>query len=103
MTASETCVREEIRQEDTMSEENKVKQETGGWQTVADALTKAGYGTVTRQAVYAWWKRRNKTGFQTGELVNGRRKFDVTAALAWRSKYVPNRGGRPRKQNVDTR
>lgn len=82
-----------------MSEEKKA-QETGGWQVVADALTKAGYGRVTRQAVYAWWRRRNKTGFPAGELVNGRRKFNIASALAWRSDYVPNKGGRPKKSEV---
>lgn len=81
--------------------EKTVEREIGGWQNVADALTKAGFGNVTRQAVYAWWKRRNKTGFPAGELVKGRRKFDIAEAISWRANYVPNKGGRPRKQKVD--
>lgn len=98
VTASGACVREEMRQEDTVSVKTK-ERETGGWQNVADALTKAGFGNVTRQAVYAWWRRRNKTGFPAGELVNGRRKFDIASTLVWRLNYVPNKGGRPRKKS----
>jgi len=101
VTSSGACVREEMRQEEDTVIEKTIEREVGGWQSVADALTKAGYGNVTRQAVYAWWKRRNKTNFPEGELVNGKRKFRIAAAVNWRSSYVPNKGGRPKKSKID--
>lgn len=97
VTASGTNAINETRQEMDVSEETK-RPEFGGWQAVAEALTAAGYGDVSRQAVYGWWRRRDKTGFPEVVRVDGRRKLRLAEVMEWRRAYVPNKGGRPRKQ-----
>lgn len=69
----------------------------GGWQQVANHLTEAGYPT-TRQRVYGWWKNRMHNGFPEGIRISGRLKLPVAEVIEWRTRYVPNRGGRPRKE-----
>ena len=85
-----------------MAEEKKT--ELAGWTAVASSLKVAGYGDVSRQAVYGWWRRRDNTGFPEGTHVTegkktsrGTLKFKLSEVLDWRRDYVPNKGGRPKK------
>lgn len=80
----------------------------GGWQTVATALCEAGFEGTSRQMVYQWWLRRDKIGFPEGEALevprrrgNGVRRrvfLPVDEVIEWRKTYVPDPGGRPRKE-----
>lgn len=83
------------------------KKEYGGWQAVATALCAAGFET-NRQMVYGWWRRRDKIGFPAGIVAsvprtrgNGSRRavmLPIDDVVEWRKTYVPNPGGRPRKE-----
>lgn len=69
-----------------------------GFQGVAEALSTEAR-PVSRQQVYVWWVRRARNGFpdRANEGV-GRPRFDLDAVRDWYAGYVPDRGGRPRKE-----
>lgn len=79
----------------------------GGWQTVATALCEAGFENTSRQMVYGWWQRRDKIGFPEGRVIESaprgggfarqRVLLPVDKVIEWRKTYVPDPGGRPRK------
>ena len=73
---------------------------TGGWTEVARALSTPAQ-TVSRQQVYAWWKRRASNGFpECGACalgIQGRHIFVMAEVADWYARYRPSVGGRPRK------
>lgn len=56
----------------------------------------------TRQQVYAWWRRRANNGFpEKYELsVDGQKRqlLMLPEIYDWWLRYVPSKGGRPRKK-----
>jgi len=66
----------------------------GGWTVVGRALSTPEH-EITRQQIYAWWRKRDKNGFPDKIELNGRTVFDLAATTRWFESYVPNRGGRP--------
>jgi hypothetical protein len=90
-----------------MAEEERKHPRYGGWQLTATALTDAGFGDVSRQMVYGWWLRRDKINFPDGVTVRTlnrrgesreRVMLPVDEVIEWRRTYVPDPGGRPRKE-----
>lgn len=70
-----------------------------GFQGVAEALsTEARH--VSRQQVYVWWTRRERNGFPDRINEAGTPRFDLAAVREWYANYVPDRGGRPRKDDA---
>lgn len=68
-----------------------------GFQGVADALSTESR-PISRQQVYVWWTRRARNGFPDRHTIDGHDVFLRSEILAWWGQYVPNRGGRPRKE-----
>ena len=62
---------------------------------------------LSRQTVYMWHVRRSRNGFPqpASQYIFNHRKcplFDWSAVSTWHENYVPNVGGRPAAQPVDT-
>lgn len=61
---------------------------------------------VTRQQISTWHRRKDSNGFPTPvavSTINDYRykdcQWDPQALLDWHASYVPNKGGRPRKES----
>jgi hypothetical protein len=71
----------------------------GGFTAVAHELTTTQRQLVTRQGVYAWWRRRDKNGFPDRKPVPGKKReqFDLGEVSIWYVKYMATpRQGRKR-------
>lgn len=68
----------------------------GGFTAVAQELTASRGLLVTRQGVYAWWRRRDKNNFPDRKPVPGKKReqFDIDEVVRWYRKYmsIPRQG-----------
>lgn len=65
-------------------------------------MTAAGTAVgVSRQQIWAWYSRRDRNGFPA-ELREDARGllFDLDEVIRWHEGYVPQTGGRPRKETA---
>jgi hypothetical protein len=76
----------------------------GGFTEVARELSKVSGKQISRQLVYAWWRRRGHNGFPDrsyrDDSENGKPRgvFSIEETVNWLTHYVPSPGGRARKE-----